>query len=48
MLSYIGGKSKIGKWIVDYYPTNMETYVAGPDCGDGYPNDLDEECEQYE
>lgn len=27
MLSYIGGKSKIGKWIVDYYPTNMETYV---------------------
>ena len=29
MLSYIGGKSKIGKWIVDYYPTNMETYVEG-------------------
>ena len=27
MLSYIGGKSKIGKWIKDYYPTNMETYV---------------------
>jgi DNA adenine methylase len=27
MLSYIGGKSKIGKWIVDYYPTDMETYV---------------------
>lgn len=26
-LSYIGGKSKIGKWIVDYYPTDMETYV---------------------
>ena len=27
MLSYIGGKSKIGKWIVDYYPQEMETYV---------------------
>ena len=27
MLSYIGGKSKIGKWIVNYYPTDMETYV---------------------
>ena len=27
MLSYIGGKSKIGKWIKDYYPTDMETYV---------------------
>ena len=27
MLSYIGGKSKIGKWIVDLYPTEMETYV---------------------
>jgi DNA adenine methylase len=27
MLSYIGGKSKIGKWIVDYYPLDMETYV---------------------
>ena len=27
MLSYIGGKSKIGKWILDYYPTDMETYV---------------------
>jgi len=27
MLSYIGGKSKIGKWIVDYYPSDMETYV---------------------
>jgi DNA adenine methylase len=27
MLSYIGGKSKIGKWIVDYYPTDMETYL---------------------
>jgi DNA adenine methylase len=26
-LSYIGGKSKIGKWIVGYYPTDMETYV---------------------
>jgi DNA adenine methylase len=27
MLSYIGGKSKIGKWIVPYYPNDMETYV---------------------
>ena len=27
MLSYIGGKSKIGKWIVEQYPTDMETYV---------------------
>ena len=27
MLSYIGGKSKIGKWIVDYYLPEMETYV---------------------
>lgn len=27
MLSYIGGKSKIGKWIVDLYPQDMETYV---------------------
>lgn len=27
MLSYIGGKSKIGKWIKNYYPTEMETYV---------------------
>jgi DNA adenine methylase len=27
MLSYIGGKSKIGKWIVPYYTEDMETYV---------------------
>ena len=27
MLSYIGGKSKIGKWIKDFYPSDMETYV---------------------
>jgi len=27
MLSYIGGKSKIGKWIVPYYPQDMETYL---------------------
>ena len=27
MLSYIGGKSKIGKWIVPHYPEDMETYV---------------------
>ena len=24
MLSWIGGKSKIGKWLVDYYPQDME------------------------
>lgn len=29
MLSYIGGKSKIGKWIVEEYPTDMETYIEG-------------------
>ncbi len=23
-LSYIGGKSKIGKWINEYYPKDME------------------------
>jgi DNA adenine methylase len=27
MISYIGGKSKIGKWIVPYYPKDIETYV---------------------
>ena len=27
MISYIGGKSKIGRWIVDYYPTDMEVYL---------------------
>jgi DNA adenine methylase len=27
MLSYVGGKSKIGKWIVPYYPKDMECYV---------------------
>ena len=27
MISYIGGKSKIGKWIVPFYPTDVETYV---------------------
>ena len=26
-MSYIGGKSKIGKWIVPHYPQDMETYV---------------------
>lgn len=26
-LSYIGGKSRIGKWIVDYIPRNISTYV---------------------
>ena len=28
-ISYIGGKSKIGKWIVPFYPKDMETYVEG-------------------
>jgi len=27
MLSYIGGKSKIGKWIVEQYPQDMEVYL---------------------
>ena len=27
MLSWIGGKSKISKWIVPYYPKNMEIYT---------------------
>jgi DNA adenine methylase len=27
MQSYIGGKSKIGKWIVPFYDKDMETYV---------------------
>lgn len=27
MISYIGGKSKIGKWIVPYYSNDMETYL---------------------
>jgi site-specific DNA-adenine methylase len=28
MLSWIGGKSKIGKWLVNYYPKDMEIYTA--------------------
>lgn len=27
MISYIGGKSKIGKWIVPFIPRDIETYV---------------------
>lgn len=27
MLSWIGGKSKIGRWIIEYYPTDMEIYT---------------------
>lgn len=27
MISYIGGKSRIGKWIRDYIPEDIETYV---------------------
>ena len=27
MFSYIGGKSKIGKWIKEYIPTDIKTYV---------------------
>jgi DNA adenine methylase len=27
MLSWIGGKSKIGKWLVKYYPNDMEIYT---------------------
>ena len=29
MISYIGGKSRIGNWIVPFYPKDMETYVEG-------------------
>ena len=29
MLSWIGGKSKIGKWLVNYYPKDMEIYTEG-------------------
>lgn len=28
-ISYIGGKARIGKWIVPFIPTNIETYVEG-------------------
>lgn len=27
MISYVGGKSRIGKWIKEYVPKNIETYV---------------------
>jgi DNA adenine methylase len=27
MLSWIGGKSKIGKWLIEYYPQDMEVYT---------------------
>ena len=29
MISYIGGKARIGKWIVPNIPTDIETYVEG-------------------
>ncbi len=29
MISYIGGKARIGKWIVPQIPTDIETYVEG-------------------
>jgi len=29
MISYIGGKARIGKWIVPFIPNNIETYVEG-------------------
>jgi DNA adenine methylase len=29
MISYIGGKARIGKWIKNYIPTDIETYVEG-------------------
>jgi len=28
-ISYIGGKARIGKWIVEYIPKDIETYVEG-------------------
>jgi len=27
MISYIGGKARIGKWIVPFIPSDIETYV---------------------
>ena len=27
MFSYIGGKSRIGKWIQEFIPTDIETYT---------------------
>ena len=27
MISYIGGKARIGKWIREYIPEDVETYV---------------------
>ena len=27
MISYIGGKARIGKWIVPFIPKDIETYV---------------------
>lgn len=29
MISYIGGKARIGKWIVPFIPSDIETYVEG-------------------
>jgi len=29
MISYIGGKARIGKWIQNYIPSSIETYVEG-------------------
>jgi len=29
MISYIGGKARIGKWITPFIPTDIETYVEG-------------------
>ena len=29
MISYIGGKARIGKWIVPQIPKDIETYVEG-------------------
>ena len=29
MISYIGGKARIGKWIVPFIPNDIETYVEG-------------------
>jgi DNA adenine methylase len=29
MISYIGGKARIGKWIKKYIPTDIETYIEG-------------------
>ena len=42
MISYIGGKARIGKWIVPFIPRDIETYMKD----DGSPS-YDAETEDY-